>query len=74
MISLRMLREGVMCLALCSLCVLIEMENIKCNVCLEDIPDICHLFYTTTICDLEILHLKVRKFGTKVVLQQNSVN
>ena len=40
----------------------------------DAIPDICHLFYTTTICDLEILHLKVRKFGTKVASRQNSVN
>ena len=30
------------------------------------IPHICHFFYTTAIWGLEILHLKVRKFATKV--------
>ena len=32
------------------------------------------IIYTTAIWGQEILHLKVRKFGTKVVSQQNSVN
>ena len=31
-------------------------------------------FYTTAILGVEILHLKVRKFATKVALRQNSVN
>ena len=35
---------------------------------------ICHFFYTTTIWGLKILHLKVRKFATKVASRQNSVN
>ena len=30
-------------------------------------------FYTTAIWGLEILHLKVRKFATKVASRQNSV-
>ena len=39
----------------------------------------CHtsyfsFFYTTTVCGVEILHLKARKFGTKVASRQNSVN
>ena len=32
------------------------------NTC---IPDICHCYYTSTISDLEILHLKVRKLEIK---------
>ena len=40
----------------------------------KDIPDICPIFYTTKIKGLEILHLKLRKFATKVASQQNSVN
>ena len=32
---------------------------------IENIPHICHLFYTTTFWDLKILHSKVRKFATK---------
>ena len=38
------------------------------------IPHICHLSYTTAIWGVEILHLKVRKFATKVASRQNSVN
>ena len=39
----------------------------------------CHTSYfsffdTTTVCGVEILHLKARKFGTKVASRQNSVN
>ena len=36
------------------------------------IPHICHLFYTTAIWGLEILHLKVRKFPTKIASRQKS--
>ena len=39
-----------------------------------NILHICHFFYTTTICGLEILHLKVRKCPTKVPSRQNSAN
>ena len=35
--------------------------------------DICHFVYTIAIGGQEILHLKVCKFATKVVLQQNCV-
>ena len=38
------------------------------------IPHICNLFYTTAIWGVEILHLKVHKFATKVVLRQISIN
>ena len=38
------------------------------------IPDICHFFYTSTFQDLKILHSKVRKFTTKTISRQNSVN
>ena len=38
------------------------------------IPDICHFFYTSTFQGLKILHSKVRKFVTKTVSRQNSVN
>ena len=32
----------------------------------DSIPHICHFFYKTVISGVEILHLKVRKFVTKV--------
>ena len=38
------------------------------------IPDICHFFYTHIFLGLKILHSKVRKFGTKIASQQNSVD
>ena len=38
------------------------------------IPHICPFFYTTVIWEVKILHLKVRKFATKVASRQNSVN
>ena len=38
------------------------------------ISDICHFFYTNTFLDQKTLHSKVRKFATKIALQQNSVN
>ena len=38
------------------------------------IPHISHIFYTTTIWGVEILHLKVRKFATRDASRQNSVN
>ena len=41
---------------------------------LPSIPHICHLFYTTAIWGVEILHLKVRRFETKVASRKNSVN
>ena len=40
---------------------------------LVHIPHICHFFYTIAIWGLEILHLKVPKFATKVASRQNSV-
>ena len=46
------------------------------NICPQlylSIPDICHFFYTHIFWGLEILHLKVRKFATKIASRQNSV-
>ena len=37
----------------------------------ESIPDFDLFFYTSTIWGQEILHLKARKFVTKVVSRQN---
>ena len=39
-----------------------------------NIPHICHCLYTTAVWGVKILHLNVRKFATKVVSRQNSVN
>ena len=35
---------------------------------------ICHYFYTSTLWGLKILHSNVRKFATRTVSRQNSVN
>ena len=40
----------------------------------KNIPDICHFFYTSIFWGLKILHSKVRKFATRIVSRQNSVN
>ena len=39
----------------------------------NDIPDICLFSYTSAILGQEVFHLKVRKFATKFVSQQNCV-
>ena len=42
--------------------VMVVVVGVMVVVVVVPIPDICHIFYTTTIWGLEILHLKVRKF------------
>ena len=53
---------------------LIPNEIILSHIPSLGIPHFCHVFYTTAIWVVEILHLKVCKFATKVTSRQNRVN